>query len=227
MALKKLQSSDGIAALVGTPEQVRIQLSSLYKARKVVAFAIEEGTDSDNAALAQAMLHIAPLVKKVRDKQQKAMIDTLIETLVPRIEPSNRAILEAKMMAQVRQDAIEATDWLTAAQIAEVAELSQTNPSAQPNKWKRDGLIFAVQQEAGKDLFPRYALDSGNKYRPVKALAQVLKVFAGKKGPWGLASWFSARNSFLGGQRPQDLLTSDPQRVINAAQDEAAGVLHG
>ena len=64
-------------------------------------------------------------------------------------------------------------------------------------------------------------------YRPAKGLVRVLKVFRGNKDDWGLAYWFASANSFLGGKRPQDLLISKPDRVVAAAEDEVAGVLHG
>ena len=38
---------------------------------------------------------------------------------------------------------------------------------------------------------------------------------------------FQSVNGFLGGKRPQDLLATDPDRVIAAARDEVLGVLHG
>lgn len=55
----------------------------------------------------------------------------------------------------------------------------------------------------------------------------MLEIFRGKKDDWGLAYWFASVNSFLGGKRPQDLLISKPDRVVAAAEDEVAGVLHG
>jgi hypothetical protein len=42
-----------------------------------------------------------------------------------------------------------------------------------------------------------------------------------------LAYWFASVNNSLGGKRPQDLLIDQPQRVVAAAKDQVAGVLHG
>ena len=41
-----------------------------------------------------------------------------------------------------------------------------------------------------------------------------------------MATWFLADNSYLGGQRPQDLLATAPARVIAAAQDEVQETAH-
>ncbi len=42
-----------------------------------------------------------------------------------------------------------------------------------------------------------------------------------------MAYWFRSDNSFLGGKRPQDLLASGPDRVIEAAMDEVQEIAHG
>jgi hypothetical protein len=42
-----------------------------------------------------------------------------------------------------------------------------------------------------------------------------------------MAYWLHSVNSFLGGNRPQDLLATTPERVIEAALDEVQEVAHG
>jgi hypothetical protein len=61
----------------------------------------------------------------------------------------------------------------------------------------------------------------------VPALARVIRILEGKKDAWGMAYWFASVNSFLGGERPQDLLATQPDRVIAAAQDELEDIAHG
>ncbi|MHC4042963.1 hypothetical protein [Bradyrhizobium sp. 23AC] len=134
--------------------------------------------------------------------------------------------LEDRMTAEARNAVLESGDWLTEAQIVQISGFSTTNPSDQPTKWKEDGRIFAVSHR-GVDYFPAYALDPATNYRPVEALATVLAVFRGRKDDWGLAYWFVSINSCLGSKRPQDLLISEPTRVLAAAEDEVAGALHG
>jgi hypothetical protein len=53
-----------------------------------------------------------------------------------------------------------------------------------------------------------------------------LSIVLNRENSWGLASWFLSLNSFLNGQRPADLLASDPQWVIEAAQDEVNEMKH-
>lgn len=145
---------------------------------------------------------------------------------MPNVPLPQHKLIEAHMAAEARKAVLESGDWLTAAQIAEMAGFSASNPNAQPNKWKKDGQIFTVRHR-GVDYFPGYALDPSTEYRPAKGLARVLSVLRGQKDGWGFAYWFASANSFLGGKRPQDLLISKPERVLAAAEDEVAGVLHG
>jgi hypothetical protein len=215
----------GVGTLTGTPEQVRTGLSRLH-AERVVALTLEHGNDAAVRALAETVANLAPLVRTILERRQHEALDSIIEALVPDVPPPQHKLVEARMTAESRKAVLESGDWLTAAQIAEMAGFSTTNPSAQPNKWKKDGQIFAVRHRS-VDYFPGYALHPSTDYRPAKGLARVLAVFRGRKDDWGLAYWFASVNSFLGGKRPQDLLIDQPARVIAAAEDEVAGVLHG
>jgi hypothetical protein len=130
------------------------------------------------------------------------------------------------MLTRARTAVFASGDWLTVLQVAQLAGLRTQNPSAQPDKWNRQGRIFVINHE-GVDYFPGYGLDRDAGFRPLKYLADVLEVFDGNRNGWGLACWFCSDNSYLCGKRPQDLLTTDPKRVIAAAENEVRGVTHG
>lgn len=153
-------------------------------------------------------------------------MNVVVEALAPNVPASPRLMREVAMLDRACEAVLQSGEWLTAAQIAELAGLSGRNPSAQPNKWKKKGQIFAIRH-AGVDYFPGYGLDADAGYRPLKSLARVIEVLAGHKDGWGMACWFRADNSLLGGRRPRDLLGAEPERVIEAAQDEIQQVLHG
>lgn len=215
----------GIGTLAGTPEQVRTGLSKMHSER-VIALTLEHASEPALRALVETVANLAPLVGTILARRQEKTLESIIEALVPDVPPPHHKLVEARMMADARKAVLETGDWLTAAKVAEMAGFSNSNPSTQPNKWKKDGQIFAVRHR-GVDYFPGYALDPSAGYRPAKALAKVLAVFHDKKDDWGLAYWFASANSFLGGKRPQDLLIGKPDRVVAAAEDEVAGVLHG
>jgi len=215
----------GFATLTGTPKQVGDQLDRLA-AEQVIALTLEHGSGPAVRALAETFVSIAPLVRNILQRRQRETIQSIIEALVPQIPPPQHMLIEARMTAEARKAVLESGDWLTAAQVAEIVGFSTSNPSAQPNKWKKEGLIFAVRHR-GIDYFPGYALDPATGYRPIRALAKILKRLGGSKDDWGLAYWFASVNSFLGGKRPQDLLAKQPDSVVAAAEDELAGAVHG
>jgi hypothetical protein len=222
---EKITEFAGIGALTGTPEQVRLSLGGL-DVEQVVALTIPHADSETAKALATMVARLAPLVGSIMRRRQDETFNSIVEALVPDVPPPHERVVEARMAADARNAVLDDGDWLTAAEVATIAGFSASNPSAQPNKWKREGLIWALRHR-GVDYYPGYGLDPKAGHRPIKALAQVLAVFAGRKDDWGLAYWFASVNSFLGGRRPQDLLASEPSKVVAAAQDEATGVLHG
>jgi hypothetical protein len=224
-AAEKALERSGVGTVAGTPEEVRSKLAHL-SAEQVVALTLKHGNKSLAQVLLDTVAILAPLIPSIIEDRHAARFRSIIEALVPDVPPPRHKLIEARMTAEARKRVIETGEWMTAAQIAEMAGYSSSNPSAQPNKWKRDGQIFAIHHR-GTDYFPGYAFDASTDYRPAKGLARVLEVFRGNKDDWGLAYWFASVNSFLGGKRPQDLLISEPDRVVAAAEDEVAGVRHG
>lgn len=225
MAQSDAVALSGLKTLTGTPAQVSQKLSG-SNAERVVAVALEHGDDDVAKAVAKTFADMAPFIALVMKRRQTELLSTIVEKLVPSVPFPEHTLTEARMVAEARADVFRSGEWLTAAQLASIAGFSATNPSAQPNKWKKDGLLFAVRHE-GADYFPRYALDANAGYRPTKGLSKVIAAFRGRKDDWGMAYWFASVNSMLGGKRPQDLLLTQPERVLAAAEDEVAGVLHG
>ncbi len=84
-----------------------------------------------------------------------------------------------------------------------------------------------IEHHRGGDYFPDYGLDPDANYKPVKALADVIRVLKDGKDGWGMAFWFAAVNSYLGGKAPKDLLATAPDKVIAAAHEEMSETAHG
>ncbi|HDS0956842.1 hypothetical protein [Pseudomonas putida] len=153
-------------------------------------------------------------------------IEGLVQLLVPEKPARPTLLREAKMLARAKTRILNSGDWLTAQDVAEVAQLSTVNASSQPSKWKRAGKIFALRHE-GTDYFPVYGLDPQTGYRPRSSLAPVISVLADSKDGWGMAFWFGSSNSYLAGRLPKEVLVEDPAAVLEAARDEVYGALHG
>jgi len=215
----------GISTLTGAPREVRERLEK-FDAKQVVVLALDNASPRETEAISETMANVVHIVRSMVEKQSRESLEKIVEALVPKAPPMPNELKEATMLARARTAVIESGDWLTAAQVAGMAQFSSSNPSAQPNKWKRDGAIFAIRHN-GIDYFPSYALDPHTGYRPRKAMNEIIKTFGAAKDGWGLSYWFMSDNSFLGGKRPKDLLATAPERVLAAARDELEGSLHG
>ncbi|HNO42778.1 MAG TPA: hypothetical protein PKJ12_09295 [Ottowia sp.] len=216
----------GVSTLSGTPKEVQARLGRSH-AKHALVLTFDQIKPSAFEALAENFTNVASSMFEVLlQRHDRESLERLAEVLVPRTPPSPRLLKEAAMLVQARKAVLESGDWLTAVEVAQLAGLSTRNPSAQPNKWKKQGLIFAISHN-GVDYFPGYGLDREAGFRPLKAMAKVIEAFSGHKDGWGMAYWFRSDNSFLGGKRPQDLLATAPDRVIEAARDEVLEIAHG
>lgn len=213
------------STLTGNLKAVSARLSA-EKAEQAVVITVDHASGETLAALGESLEAAARLITDTMLKNQQATVERIISLLVPKAPIRPTVFMEAQMLAKAKKAVLESGDWLSAGDIANLAEFTSRNPSSQPNRWKREGRIFAIRHN-GSDYFPIYGLDKDAGYRPLPAMAKVLKVFDGKKDGWGLAYWFASVNSYLGGKRPQDLLLAAPSRVVAAAEDEVAGVTHG
>ena len=210
--------------LAGTAKGVAKQLRNLSHGQ-VVAWVLPDSHEA-NATTIELIRGMAGLIQTSVTEQNEKTLASLIEALVPRTPPPPALLKEAAMTARARNAVMQGANWLTASELAKIAGLSDNNPSAQPSKWKKNGVIFAISYN-GIDYYPGYGLDPEQGYRPIKTLKPIIDCFKGSRNGWGLAYWFGSANSYLGGKYPKDLLASDPSKVLAAAADEMEGVAHG
>ncbi len=90
--------------------------------------------------------------------------------------------------------------------------------------WQRAGQIYAIALE-GRDHFPYYGMDP-HVWQPLPALQEVMAILTATRDAWGIAVWFEAVDSYLGGARPRDLLAVDPAHVMWAARQGVMPVDH-
>ncbi len=217
--------ADLLDIMTGSPKEIGRRLDQ-SNADQVVAISLSHVSPKEVEAIAETFTRIVQLVPLSLARHEREALESLVEALVLKAPPTPTQLKEAAMMARARTAVLQEGNWLTTVQITDLAGFSPSNPSAQPNKWKRARLIFAIRHR-GIDYFPSYGLDPKAGYRPLKAMAKVIETFGESKDSWGLAYWFSSANSLLGGKRPQDLLAKHPARVIAAAADEQEAVAHG
>ncbi len=215
-----IEQHAGVSTLIGTPKEVKTRLGK-SQANQVLVVSFDNISNLRVlSTLTENISTVASTMFEVfKERQEKQSLEILVGSMLPKTPASPHLMKEAAMLLQARKAVLESGNWLTAADVSQLAGLSTTNPSAQPNKWKKSGQIFAIHHN-GIDYFPDYGLDRNTQFRPLKALSEVLKIFADYKDGWGIAFWFLSMNSFLGGQRPQDMLEKHSERVIEAARDE-------
>lgn len=150
-----------------------------------------------------------------------APLPALIDAMTPAAVPTPAAVLQARRNAAARATLIEEFGLLTSGDVADLNESTAGNRAALASRWKREGRIFSVRHH-GQDYFPAFQLDTEN--RPREVVGRVLDALA-TPGGWETALWFVAANGYLDGRRPVDLLASEPDTVIQAAESEAAEVV--
>jgi hypothetical protein len=204
------------AVLSGTGTEV-IQL--LHRSRKQRTVAVTFADDEQGAAAERVIHQLVEFLPQLIQERQEDTLRKVVNVLLTDVTPSKAAREQARMLIEAKTAILNSGDFLPATEVARLAGFSASNLSVQPNKWKRNGEIFAIQH-GREDYLPVYALAPD--HRPRKEMAEILKIFGEAKDGWGLAFWFAALNSFLGDERPQDVLATDPERVIAAAKDEMA-----
>lgn len=217
---KQIQSVTS-AVLSGTGNEVIRLLHGSGKQRTVaVTFA-----DDEQGAAAERVIHqVVEFLPQLIEVRQEDTLKKVVNVLLTDVAPSKAAREQARMLIEAKTAILNSGDFLPATEVARLAGFSASNLSVQPNKWKRNREIFAIQH-GREDYLPVYALAPD--HRPRKEMAEILKVFGDAKDGWGLAFWFAGLNSFLDDERPQDVLATDPERVIAAAKDEMAEIGHG
>lgn len=164
--------------------------------------------------------NLAPVLVD-RFKAHKAeQLQKLVRLLVGAAAPKAMDLRLARMNVKAIKAIYRGTDWLTAAEVGislgKFAGSTPANPAATVNRWRRRGEVFAVRYE-GKNRYPRYAF--GADWRPVPAIRVVLQLFP-RIDPWRLAAWFESSSSYLGGNKPREIiLQGGDQEVTAAAQD--------
>ena len=116
------------------------------------------------------------------------------------------------------QNLIDRDDFASAAQLDGQVSVEQLA------HWVEDGALFAVEHN-GIELYPLYGLDTEPPLRPRPVLGRIIAAM--HMDAWHVAIWFMAGCGMLDGRRPQDVLSTDPQAVLEAAIDQGMGITHG
>ncbi len=172
--------------------------------------------------LEKTLAKLAPIVIDGYVANESQHFEQLVGLMLGDHSPAPIDITKARMKAGALREVFQGTEWLTAAQISELAGLGLANPSGTVNRWKQRRKLFALHHD-GQDHYPSYLL--GDDFRPLGAVEKVLEALPGFSSS-RLASWFESRTGLLGGRRPREVLAAEPQLVVEAAQRTLDAELH-
>lgn len=181
-------------------------------------------------AMSQVLETVMPLLGRLLTQKSAELREQKLEEMVDFIAgqmvvPSPLDMQMARRIAARRASVLNEFSFVTAEQLADANQSRAANRSALADNWRKRRQVFAVRHRdpSGRlrEVFPLFQFEA---YKPIKAVQAVLEAFGEHKAPWKIALWFTSNNGWLPGQaRPVDLLESDPDAVLLAAQRDAAG----
>ena len=147
-----------------------------------------------------------------------SLVQTLMAKGVSLVPPASLA--QAQRLAS-RRDALLATPVYTHESLQQMrggARESSTRTWLSRRREARE--LFTVKHD-GRTIIPAFQLDADGEPRPeLQPVLQTL-VDAGVQS-WALWTWLTSLTSLLSGETPEQLVQSNPQRVLRAAQRFAA-----
>ena len=108
---------------------------------------------------------------------------------------------------------------LERARRAVLKEFGSLEEPSDCERLRRERKIFALSYQ-NATYIPSFQFDENG--HPHPAVAKVIQILGKDTSDWGIAIWFTARNGWLGDKRPVDFLAKAPERVVQAAEQEAA-----
>jgi hypothetical protein len=217
--LTSSSAGEPVAKALIVPEAASATAADLAAAIEEIRPAGEEVVVlAANHSVATQVTRLAAVLTQL-EEQGARLIDAMF---VPRSTVSPAAASQALLNAEARQELIDEFGLNDSDQVAEAAGSAATNRSATASRWSAARRIFTVTHR-GTRLYPSFQFGTDGQPRPV--IASVLEVFEpyGLDG-WETALWFTTASGWLDDQRPVDLLTREPEEIVEAARrtfDEA------
>lgn len=169
---------------------------------------------------------LADLVTAARQAlvSQRGSMREVLRALLPqeRLTVSPALLLQIQRNAYAQGALADEFGLLSGADVAARAGSRAGNAAALASRWRKEGRAFAVDVD-GSVRYPGFQFDEGGRPRP--AVAAVLAVAGERMSGWELALWFTGSSDWLGGLRPVDVLDTDADQVVEAAQRLADEIL--
>jgi hypothetical protein len=83
-------------------------------------------------------------------------------------------------------------------------------------RWVRSGKVLRVKHHR-REAFPQFQFERGRR-RPI--FKQLIRLMRNDRSDWSIAHWLVDSNGWLDGDRPLELLLTEVELVLDAAQQE-------
>ncbi|WP_218511957.1 hypothetical protein [Variovorax sp. dw_308] len=210
----------------GTATAVHAQEMSDLKAAVARMSAVLEACDVIVRALAPenapGFIRAQELLTQILTAANKLERES-VQEIVDGIKAQHREVLRTKLELRAIKAVMTGTEWRTAAELGRLFNPNVVNARSGVNRWRANGRIFGIDHQ-GRELYPAYVFDAT--WRPLPAIRKVLDVLTGLP-PILIAGWFESTSSALGGKRPRELIASDPDAVLAAAEDRVTRENYG
>lgn len=181
------------------------KIGDVLKTQRAVL--IEEADERDAAI-------IATLLELRRLNEER--FERAVEGLMPAIVLAEEGVAQARLNAELRTQFLAEVPLYTSEDIARLAGSRAKNRAQRAHRFKAEERIFSVRHE-GRMLFPAFQFTPDGD--PKQVIAGILKGLHQRRlSGWEIAIWFITGSSYLGGQRPIDLLDSKPELPVEDAR---------
>ena len=204
----------------GTGEEVAHVLDRTRDAR-VVAVRIENADEEQAAAAQRVFSRVAEFLPQLIETRQQEAFKKIIESLMPSVAPSASARAQIQMLVAARTSILKSGDFISPKKsltwriiVRRIPQSIQTsgNRAARFSRFKTKAMTISRSTRSIQRTGINLVLKSRKCFESLGA----------SKGQLGHRLMVCFLNSFLDDERPQDVLATDPDRVVEAAQDESA-----
>ena len=164
------------------------------------------GTEEQVSYLLRVVRTLA--AKRERDEE---LINLLLKDVKPGVMGPEH-MLQLRRQAAARESFLRNVALLDSGEVGELLGSEARNRSAMASRLKREGKLFALTYR-GADLYPAAQIVDGE---PSSAIPEILDTFSADS-PWTVALWLDAPSGWLNGEKPIDLLATNPDWVVRAA----------
>lgn len=170
---------------------------------------------------AREFLELFKAVRTLQAEHVEASREELLRALMGHgVSLTPAATLQQSKRLATHRNALLATPFHTYTSLSDQRSSSESSTRTWVARRRQERKMFTVDHD-GRTLIPAFQFDAHGNLRA--ELAPILAALAdGGVRDWSLWTWLTSPTSFLSGEVPERIASTDPGRVLRAAQRFAA-----